>query len=218
MHLLLIEDDLDLGTSLQQALRGEGHTSERLRSARQGQVIGREKGFDCVLLDLSLPDGNGMDLLRQWRSEGLKLPVIIITASAGLGERLAGLDGGADDFILKPFVVAELLSRLGAVTRRSAQQASALWTVGDLEIDTAAHEVRQGGEAVHLAPREYDLLVALARNPGRAVPKHRLTEMLSPLGETMDVNAVEVHVHNLRRKLGADCLRTVRGVGYLIRP
>ncbi len=218
MHLLLIEDDLDLGTSLQQALRIEGHTSEWLRSARQGLAMAREKGFDCVLLDLSLPDGNGMDLLRQWRAEGLKLPVIILTANAGLGDRLAGLDDGADDFILKPFIVAELLSRLGAVTRRSAQQASALWTLGELEIDTAAHEVRQAGQVVHLAPREYELLLALARTPGKAVPKHRLTEMLAPLGEAMDVNAVEVHVHNLRRKLGADCLRTVRGVGYLIRP
>ena len=123
MHLLLIEDDLDLGTSLQHALRGEGHTSEWLRSARQGQVIGREKGFDCVLLDLSLPDGNGMDLLRQWRSEGLKLPVIIISAykQGGLKER--ALEAGAAGFLQKPFNDQALVDLIRRAFRKSGRMA-----------------------------------------------------------------------------------------------
>jgi len=216
MHLLLVEDDLDLGASLQQALRGAGFTSEWLRSAADARRFVPGGRHDAVLLDLGLPDGHGLDLLREWRRAGVVLPLIVITASDALGERIAGLDEGADDFIVKPFAFEELVSRLRAVTRRAAQQAAKVWQVGALAIDVGQRLCSVDGEAVALSQREFDVLLALARSPGSVVPKHRLAQALSPLAEPLDFNAIEVHVHNLRRKIGAGRVKTVRGVGYLL--
>jgi two-component system, OmpR family, response regulator QseB len=216
MHVLLVEDDLALGASLQQALRGAGITSEWVRSAADARRFVAGGRFDALLLDLTLPDGHGLALLRDWRGQGVRTPLIVISASDGLGERLSGLDEGADDFLVKPFVVAELVSRLHAVTRRAAQQAGAVWTLGALAIDLPRRECRLDGAPVHLAPREFDVLAALARAAGAVVPKHRLAQAVAPLGEALDFNAVEVHVHNLRRKLAPGVIRTVRGVGYQI--
>jgi two-component system, OmpR family, response regulator QseB len=216
MHLLLVEDDLDLGASLQQALRGAGFTSEWLRTAAAARTFAAQGGHDGIVLDLGLPDGHGLNLLREWRTAGLRTPLIIITASDGLGERLTGLDDGADDFLVKPFAVEELVSRLRAVTRRAAQQATSSWQVGDLALDLALRQCVVAGASVALSPREFDILAALARTPGSVVAKHRLAQSLSPLGEPLDFNAIEVHVHNLRRKVGNARVKTVRGVGYLL--
>lgn len=214
MHLLLVEDDLDLGTSLQQALRNAGCTSEWLRSAADARSFVEARRYDCVLLDLGLPDGHGLTLLRQWRSEGKATPLIVITASDSLGDRLAGLDEGADDFLVKPFAVPELVSRVRAVTRRAAQQAASRWVLGSLEVDVARRECTLAGAPLPLSPREFDILVVLARAAGSVVAKHRIAQALVPLGEALDFNAIEVHVHNLRRKVGAARVHTVRGVGY----
>ncbi len=216
MHLLLIEDDLDLGAALQQALRGAGFSSEWLRTAADARRFAAAGGHDCVLLDLGLPDGHGLELLRQWRREGLATPLIIITASDALGERLAGLDDGADDFIVKPFIVAELISRVRAVTRRAAQQADSVWHCAGLAIDMRQRLCHVDGTLVALSQREFDILAVLARAAGSVVPKHRLAQALAPLAEPLDFNAIEVHVHNLRRKVGAGRVKTVRGVGYLL--
>ncbi len=216
MHLLLIEDDLDLGASLQQALRGAGFSSEWLRTAADARRFASAGGHDCVLLDLGLPDGHGLELLRQWRRAGLGTPLIIITASDALGERLAGLDEGADDFIVKPFVVDELISRVRAVTRRAAQQAASVWQLGGLALDVRQRLCHVDGVLVPLSQREFDILAVLARAGGGVVPKHRLAQALAPLAEPLDFNAIEVHVHNLRRKVGAARVKTVRGVGYLL--
>jgi DNA-binding response OmpR family regulator len=214
MHLLLVEDDLDLGSSLQQALRDAGFTSEWLRCAADARRFVDAQRYDCVLLDLGLPDGHGLGLLRQWRSEGLATPLIVITASDSLGDRLAGLDEGADDFLVKPFAVPELVSRIRAVTRRMAQQAASRWVMGSLELDIARHSCTLAGAPLALSPREFDILVVLARAAGSVVAKHRLAQALAPLGEALDFNAIEVHVYNLRRKVGAARVQTVRGVGY----
>lgn len=214
MHLLLVEDDLDLGAGLQAALRLEGLTSEWLRRAAD---VPRELDaglFDCALLDLSLPDGDGGALLARWRAAGGTVPVIVITARSALAERLRQLDGGADDFLVKPFATSELLSRIRAVTRRSARQASERWLVGDLAIEPRAHAAWLGGQALELSPREFQLLVELAREPGTVVAKGGLSVRLEPLGEPVDFAAIEVHVSNLRKKIGAHRVRTVRGVGY----
>lgn len=216
MHLLLIEDDLDLGASLQKALRGAGFTSEWLRSAAQAREFADFQSHACVLLDLTLPDGHGLALLRGWRAQGLHVPIIIITASDALGERLAGLDDGADDFIVKPFAVEELISRVRAVTRRAAQQAAPVWQIGELCIHVQQREVKVAGVTVALSPREFDIVALLARAAGSVVPKHRLAQALAPLSEPVDFNAIEVHVHNLRKKLGAGSVKTVRGVGYVM--
>jgi two-component system, OmpR family, response regulator QseB len=215
MHLLLVEDDLDLGASLQRALRGAGFSVEWLRTAFDAQRFVAAHEHDAILLDLALPDGDGLTLLRAWRSEGRRVPLIVITASDTLDERIAGLNDGADDFLVKPFAMAELISRIHAVTRRSAQQASSTWRLGAITLDLPRRECFLDAEPVELSPREFDILAALARCAGQVLPKHRLAQMLAPLGEAVDFNTIEVHVHKLRRKLGSDVIRTVRGVGYL---
>jgi two-component system, OmpR family, response regulator QseB len=216
MHLLLVEDDLDLGHSLVMALRAAGHSCEWLRRAADADAFMALASHDAVLLDLTLPDGNGLALLRRWRGRGHATPLIVITASDELGDRLQGLDEGADDFLVKPFAVEELVSRLHAVTRRAARQAPRHWQFGDLCIDPQANVCRLGDTEVALSPREFAILLALARASGQVVPKHRLAQALAPLGEALDFNAIEVHVHNLRRKVGAARVRTVRGVGYAL--
>jgi len=214
MHILIIEDDLDLGAGLQQALRVEGVSSQWLRRLADLPLPSCIEA-DCVLLDLSLPDGAGLDLLARWRRAGVTVPIIIMTARSALADRLAGLDGGADDFVVKPFETAELLSRLRAVLRRYARQASEVWTFGALQIEPRSYAARLDGVALELSPREFHLMLALAREPGVVVPKGVLAQRLAPLGDALDFGAVEVHMSNLRRKIGAARIRTVRGIGYL---
>jgi len=214
MHLLLIEDDLDLGNALQKVLRLEQFSSEWVRCAKDARRFIQQQDYDCVLLDLSLPDDAGLSLLREWRHSGRALPIIIITAQSALETRLAGLDGGADDFMLKPFVPAELVARIHAVVRRYARQSHAVWTLGRLEIEPQSHLARLDGQLLELSPREFNLLLELARDNGQVVTKDDLAERLTPMGDPLDFRTLEVHVSNLRRKLGAEFIVTVRGVGY----
>ena len=216
MHLLLIEDDLDLGRALQSALRVEGLSSEWRRRAADAPQAADTGTFDCVLLDLALPDGSGLDLLLRWRRAGLQVPVIIITARSAVADRLAGLDGGADDFVVKPFATEELISRIRAVLRRAARQASERWTLGTLVIEPRSRRVTRDGAPLALSPREFQILLELARDPGAVIAKGVLSQRLEPLGEPLDFSALEVHISNLRRKIGADAIQTVRGVGYLL--
>lgn len=216
MHILIIEDDLDLGRALQQALQLEGISSVWLRRVAELPLPQATADYDCILLDLALPDGAGLDVLARWRRAGVRVPVIIITARAALADRLAGLDGGADDFLIKPFAVAELVSRMHAVLRRYARQASEVWIVGALQITPRSRVASLDGVALELSPREFHLLLELAREPGAVVAKGTLAQRLEPLGDALDFGAVEVHVSNLRRKIGAARIRTVRGIGYQI--
>lgn len=216
MHVLLIEDDLDLGRALQAALKLEGISSEWRRRLADAPRTIADEGIDCVLLDLSLPDGEGAQLLKQWRRQDCPVPVIVITAREALLDRLAVLDGGADDFLLKPFDPAELVSRIRAVLRRYAKQFSEVWQFNGLEIEPRSHAVRVNGEALALSPREFQLLLELARESDQVVHKGELARRLQPLGEPVDFGVLEVHVFNLRRKLGADRIKTLRGVGYML--
>lgn len=216
MHILLIEDDLDLGRALQAALKVEGLTSEWLRRAADAPATVDDAVVDCVLLDLTLPDGSGFDLLERWRGQDCRVPVIVITARGAVEDRLRGLDGGADDFVVKPFATAELVSRIRAVLRRAARQTSERWTLGALTIEPRSHRVARAGEPLELSPREFQLLLALARDAGSVVPKGVLAQRLEPLGDPVDFASLEVHVSNLRRKIGAQAIRTVRGVGYML--
>jgi len=215
MHLLLVEDDLELGGELQRALAGHGLTSEWVRGVASARALTADTDtlpYACVLLDLGLPDGQGLDLLRAWRRDHLAVPVIVLTARDDLASRVAGLDAGADDYVIKPAAPIEIASRVRAVTRRAAGQASAVWTVGPLQVDTRKREVRADG----LSPKEFQIVEELARHAGEVVAKHRLSRAVSPLGEPLEFSALEWHIHNLRRKLGDDCIRTVRGVGYCL--
>jgi DNA-binding response OmpR family regulator len=216
MHILLVEDDLDLGAALQQALKANGLSSEWVRRVGDAPRSFAGLAFDCVLLDLALPDGSGLALLQQWRRAGQTIPVIVITARSMLEDRLAGLDGGADDFVVKPFATAELIARVHAVLRRYARQADDVWRIGALEIEPRRFLARLNGAALELSPREFRLLHELAREPGAVMAKCDLAQRMEPLGDPLDFAAVEVHMSNLRRKIGAHRVQTVRGVGYLL--
>jgi two-component system, OmpR family, response regulator QseB len=219
MHILLVEDDLDLGAELQRALTTRGFTSEWVRQIKDADAfvqVHSEFPYVCVLLDLGLPDGQGMDLLRRWRSRGESVPVIVLTARDAVESRVMGLDSGADDYLIKPVAMEELASRIRAVARRAAGQSAGIWTVGRLQIDPEKREVRADGRLVALSPKEFLIVFELARQSGKVVPKHRIAQAVAPLGQPMDFGALEFHIYNLRRKLGEDCVRTVRGVGYCI--
>ncbi|MDQ7745592.1 response regulator transcription factor [Hydrogenophaga pseudoflava] len=213
MHVLLLEDDLDLGQAILNALRQEGLSVLWHRTAEGAQGL-ETTGIDAVLLDLGLPQADGMDLLRGWRRAGWLVPVMVISARAELPQRLAGLDGGADDYLPKPFAMAELISRLRALHRRQARQASERWRIGALEIAPRDNRVWVDGVSVELSGREFQLLEALARSPDAVVSKSALGRRLQPLGEPLEGSVIEVHMSNLRRKIGAHRIRTLRGVGY----
>jgi two-component system response regulator QseB/two-component system response regulator BasR len=218
MHLLIIEDDLALGEALLASLKVEGCSATWVRRLADAGPALDTGAPDAVLLDLSLPDGDGVAVLKRWRAahhaSHQHVPIYVITARATLEDRLAGLDGGADDFIVKPFATAELVSRLRAVTRRVARQSSEVWQVGDLRIEPRSHRVQLGDVPVELSPREFQLLLELAREPGQVVAKSLLARRMAPLGEPLEHGVLEVHLSNLRRKIGAQRIGTVRGIGY----
>ncbi|UCE32305.1 MAG: response regulator [Burkholderiales bacterium] len=216
MRLLLVEDDRMLGRSVQEGLRRLGHTVDWVFDARSALRAALDEPYDIVLLDLGLPDGSGLEVLTEIRARRLQVPVLIVTARDAVGERIRGLDAGADDYLTKPFDLDELAARIRALGRRAAGRAEPLIEIGDLSIDPAAAEVRVGGMPVRLSPREYALLVALAERPGIPMSRAQLEQRVYGWGEEVESNAVEVHVHGLRRKLGAGRIRTLRGVGYLI--
>jgi two-component system, OmpR family, response regulator QseB len=214
MHLLIIEDDLALGEALLASLKVEGVSATWVRRLGDAGPALDTGAPDAVLLDLTLPDGDGLALLKRWRAAHQHVPIIVITARATLEDRLAGLDGGADDFIVKPFATAELVSRLRAVTRRVARQSSEVWQLGELRIEPRSHRVLLGDAPVELSPREFQLLLELAREPGQVVAKSLLARRMAPLGEPLEHGVLEVHLSNLRRKIGAQRIGTVRGIGY----
>ena len=214
MHILLVEDDLDLGASLVRALQQDGFTVQWLRRAHDAPLQLDDPGCSAVLLDQGLPDGSGMELLRRWRRAQAAAPVLVITARSALQDRLGGLDAGADDYLVKPFDIPELLARLRAVLRRTAAQSGEQWQFGALSVWPRKCQAQLGGQPLELTPREFQLLLALAQGGGDVVPKRTLAQRLEPLGDPMDTAALQVHISNLRRKIGAERVGTLRGVGY----
>ena len=219
MRLLLVEDDLTLGDAVRDYLAGQGHVvdwSTCLTAAREAVT----EPFDAILLDWRLPDGSGIDWLRALRvRDGLnqRVPVIVLTARDRLNDRVEGLDAGADDYLTKPFELAELAARVRAVSRRSVGQPHAVLRAGSIEVDLAARTVRAGGSEVELTAREYALLETLIRRRGRIVPRDQLQQLLYGFDNDVASNTIEVHVSSLRRKLGHDVIETVRGMGYRVR-
>lgn len=217
MRVLLIEDDPDLGEGIRTSLREEGYTLDWLKDGESAVHALREEGFDLVVLDLGLPRLDGIQVLRQSRANGLTTPVLILTARDDTEDRVAGLDAGADDYLVKPFAVPELVARIKALVRRAGGQNSADLTLGALRLDTAAHQARLGDTALDLSAREWAVLEHLLRQAGKVVSKQQIIDALAPWGsEDLTHNAVEVYVSRLRLKL-ADSgvgIRTVRGFGY----
>ncbi len=218
MHILIIEDDLELGLALSKALKANGLTCEWLRRIKDVPLSLKDTPYDCVLLDLGLPDGNGIDLIQRWRNGGMTIPIIVITAKAALEDRLTALYGGADDYLIKPFATTEIIARIRVVLRRYAQQCSNTWRFGPLTIVPHDNLVKLNGEVLHLSRREFQLLLILVREPNTTVPKVRLAQRMEPLGDPVDFATIDVHISNLRKKLGANWIKTVRGIGYLFTP
>ena len=214
MRLLLVEDDAMIGAAAQEGLKREGHAVDWVRDGAQAQAALANGVYEAMLLDLGLPKRDGLSVLRDVRAKGSDLPVIVITARDAVADRVAGLDAGADDYLVKPFDLDELAARLRAVARRRAGRAAALLHVGDLELDTAARRARWKGREVALSAREFALVETLAERPGAYFSRAQLEDRLYGWGEEVGSNAVEVHIHALRRKLDPSVIRTVRGLGY----
>jgi two-component system response regulator QseB len=216
MRLLLVEDDSMIGEAARQGLRQEGHSVDWVRDGKEAEAAVAAAPYDAVLLDLGLPRRDGLSLLKSWRARNVAVPVLIITARDAVSDRVAGLDAGADDYLVKPFDLDELSARVRAVARRRSGRAESLIHVGDLEIDPAAKLVRWKGRLVTLSPREYALLEALANRPGAYLTRAQLEERLYGWDEEIASNAIEVHIHGLRRKLDPELIRNVRGMGYTL--
>jgi len=216
MRVLLAEDDPMIGASVRQGLGQDGFTVDWVADGRGAELALAEGVHDALLLDLGLPKRAGLEVLAAMRRRGDARPVLILTARDALADRVAGLDAGADDYMVKPFELDELAARLRALLRRSTGRAAPVLRHGDIELDPAAHEVRRGGEPVSLSGREFALLEALLARPGAILSRAQLEEKLYGWEDAVESNAVEVHLHALRRKLGADFIRNVRGVGWML--
>ncbi|MBS1143456.1 MAG: DNA-binding response regulator [Proteobacteria bacterium] len=216
MRILLVEDDPELGDGLTIGLRQSGFAVDWLRDGHSADQALQSESFDLVVLDLGLPRLSGMDVLNRARSRGVTVPILILTARDATGDKVSGLDAGADDYLVKPIDLDELSARIRALTRRSAGRAAPMLTHGDLAVDLAAHRVTLAGQEVELSSREYSLLQMLLENAGRVLTRTQLEQSVYGWRDEPDSNALEVHIHHLRKKLGSDLIRTLRGVGYTI--
>lgn len=214
MRILLIEDEDDLGTAVREQIAADGHAVDWVQTLADAQGSTRGVDYGLILLDLALPDGRGLDFLKHLRRAGDATPVIILTAFDQISDRIAGLNCGADDYLVKPFDLSELSARVAAVARRYMGNPNPLLHQGDLDIDLAARTVRRVGSMVSLTAREWALLEALAQRPGAVLSKAQLEDRLYAFDAEVESNTIEVHVSRLRKKLGRGAIETVRGMGY----
>uniref|UniRef100_E6QUK7 Transcriptional regulatory protein QseB n=1 Tax=mine drainage metagenome TaxID=410659 RepID=E6QUK7_9ZZZZ len=216
MRLLLVEDDVMIGESLNEALTGENYAVDWVRDGRSAELALGNGVYDLLLLDLGLPKKQGLQVLSEYRQRGGMLPVLIITARDATADRVGGLDTGADDYLVKPFDLDELFARVRALLRRHAGRAHPVIMYGELTLNPASHEVFLGGKLLNLSAREFALLYALLDPPGQVLSLAELEEKLYGWDREIDSNTVEVYIHHLRKKLGTDFIRNVRGVGYKV--
>ncbi|MDH6147104.1 MULTISPECIES: response regulator [Paraburkholderia] len=216
MRILLAEDDPLIGNGLQQGLQRAGFAVDWATDGDAAALALNTTSYGLVLLDLGLPKQDGLALLAKLRARNVDTPVIIITARDAVPDRVAGLDGGADDYIVKPFALEELLARMRVVRRRQAGRATSTLQVGTLRLDPAQHRLWLHDNEISVTSREFALLLELMHDPAIIVSREQLEERLYGWNEEIESNAIQVHVHNLRRKLGVLAIRTVRGVGYQI--
>lgn len=218
MRVLVAEDDPMIGAAVERGLRQDGFAVDWVRDGRAAELALADGAHDVLLLDLGLPRKEGQEVLAAMRRRGDARPVLIITARDAIADRVAGLDAGADDYMVKPFDLDELAARVRALVRRRAGRAQPKLFHGTLELDPATREVTRAGVPVGLSPREFALLEALMMRPGAVLSRAQLEERLYGWNEPVESNAVEVHLHGLRRKLGAQAIRNVRGVGWTLAP
>lgn len=225
MRLLLVEDDRMIGSSLRAVLQAQTHAVDWVRDLASARAACAAERFDLILLDLSLPEradapanADGLSLLRELRNRRDTTPVIILTARDAAEARVDGLDSGADDYLVKPFEVSELSARIRAVIRRHSAQAQPVLQHGSVQLDPATHQVTQAGVPMLLSAREFAVLEALMQRPGAVLTRSQLEDRLYGWRDAVESNAVTVYVHQLRRKLGADFIQSMRGVGYFLNP
>lgn len=216
MKILLAEDDPLIGTSVEQALRMEGYAIDWVRDGRAAELALDSSTYALLLLDLGLPRQDGLTLLKRQRQKNNMIPVLIVTARDAVSDRVAGLNLGADDYLVKPFDLHELIARVRALIRRHAGRAQPEMRLGALKLNQLTHEVTLSDKPVALSQREFALLECLMETPGTVLSKEQLEERIYGWDEEVSSNAIEVHLHNLRRKLGSEWIRNVRGVGYKV--
>jgi DNA-binding response OmpR family regulator len=211
-----VEDDALLGDGVRAGLKQAGFAVDWVQDGLAAKVALDSEDYDLLVLDLGLPKLSGMELLKSVRAKRASLPVLILTARDTVADRVAGLNAGADDYLVKPFDLDELIARLNALLRRSAGQVELTLQHGAIELTPASHQVRLAGTDVSMSAREFSLLHTLLLHTGRVHSREQLEQTLYGWGEEVESNAIEVHVHHLRKKLGSDLIRTLRGVGYVI--
>ncbi|MGE4219458.1 MAG: response regulator transcription factor [Alphaproteobacteria bacterium] len=215
MRVLLVEDDDIIGRAVREQAAADGHAVDWAKRLGDAEDCLHAAAYDLILLDLMLPDGRGLDFLARLRRAGNAVPVIVLTARDQISDRIAGLNAGADDYLVKPFDLAELSARIAAVARRYAGNPNPRFALGDLEVDIAARRVGRNGRRIDLTAREWALFEALLRRPGAILSKAQLEERLYAFDEEVEgSNAIEAHISRLRKKLGHDAVATIRGVGY----
>ncbi|MBV8741742.1 MAG: response regulator transcription factor [Sinobacteraceae bacterium] len=218
MRLLLVEDDAMIAEAIRSGLQRDGFVVDWVRDGEVAEGVLRTEQFDILLLDLGLPHRDGLQVLKSLRAHGLPVPVLILTARDAVSDRVQGLDAGADDYLVKPFDLDELAARIRALLRRKSGRAAPLIEHLGVSLDPATHQVTHNGQQIVLSPREFALLQLLMERPGQILSRAQIEERLYGWGEEVESNAVEVHIHGLRRKLGAEFIVNVRGVGYRVRP
>ncbi|HYM47335.1 MAG TPA: response regulator [Burkholderiaceae bacterium] len=216
MRILLVEDDTMIGDAVVAGLSADGYAVDWVRDGSAAELSISTHPYSLVLLDLGLPKRDGIAVLKSVRAKKVDVPVLIITARDTVTDRISGLDAGADDYLVKPFDLDELSARVRALLRRAAGRAEPVIERGPLTLNPATHEVRLEGRAIDVSSREFALLLALAERAGSVVSRSQLEEKLYGWNEAVGSNAIEVHVHNLRRKLGESIIRNVRGLGYTL--
>lgn len=217
MRILIVEDDDVLMSGLQAGLELNGFGADGVGTCEDAELAVANSAFDGIVLDLMLPDGSGLDLLRRLRGRGLQCPVLLLTARDAVADRVAGLDSGADDYLGKPFDLSELAARLRAICRRQSGMAAAQFVHAGVTLDPARMSAFRDGAELRLSRREFRVLLALMQRPGAVISRPQLEEKLYGWQEDVESNAIEVHIHHLRAKLGARFIETVRGVGYKVR-
>lgn len=224
MKVLIVEDDALLSMGLQRALVKEAYVCDSVGSIKEAEAYleaslngdERTEGYAAILLDLGLPDGNGIDLLQRWRRLKIRIPILIMTARDALSDRIQGLDTGADDYLIKPFELLELVARLRAIIRRHQGQSDNVLNVGDLALDLSQQSIKQNGCLLDLTPREYAVLSRLMLKQGQVVHRETLQQDLYTWQDSLGSNTLEVYIHHLRQKIGKARIQTQRGVGYLL--
>ncbi|MGE3919622.1 MAG: response regulator [Gammaproteobacteria bacterium] len=216
MRILLVEDDPSLGQALKKGLQQVGYTIDWVQDGLAAVRALKSETFELMILDLGLPKLSGEKVLKEIREIGMNIPVLILTAKETLEDRIQGLDSGADDYMIKPFDFEELCARLRALQRRHLQRTDSALTYEDLLLDPVKHTVTYKEEVLIIPRREFALLQKLLENVGHVLSREQLTQSLYGWDEDVDSNALEVHIHNLRKKLGSDIIRTIRGIGYMI--